>query len=638
MSSKLKTAVVVNDSNVVDGNTADAAIWNVPYANTEDELRAGRMAVSDTDTHLKNLEDAIKGVAGQFAITKQNVGSNEEIQLNLDANGVTNGHVPMANGVGGWSWAAPGGGGAAPVDVTGVAGEALALRDYVYLDETSSTWFKVDTDATPVKCGRFRGIVNVGAISSAASGSIRMIGEVAGFSSLTPGLPVYASTTAGGITQTKPTPTLGGSQIGIAEIGVAVSATNILVYPSRGIPVQYMLRASLANNATLTIQHHSDAMGHSRRPYAYTGSSEAGILLTTYSSSNQDANKNLKNRTIATYTVDQCTGGTPIGNMTSAGGLAAAFDNNAGVGAGRTAVSGQIGYDFGVGITKSIRRYTVTEISTQPETSAPSAWTLEYSSDNSNWTIADTRAGQTGWTNGQVRTFDVSVAAAARYWRLNVTNNNGAASLFIGEIEMMEVATYTNGPQQLEQSFQIAAASVSSIRLWLRKVGSPAGNLTAKIWTDSGGNPNAVVTNGTSDTVVASTLSSSYGFIEFIFATPASLSASTTYWVTLETTDSYSEFDYVQWGVDGSAPAYASGEFKSFNGTSHSAESADGVFEVYGIGTTFNELAVIGRWSGGTRDIAVRYDDGSGADSSVKTTCKNVTGVTQDVTLVVEIR
>lgn len=43
---------------------------------------------------------------------------------------------------------------------------------------------------------------------------------------------------------------------------------------------------------------------------------------------------------------------------------------------------------------------------------APKTWTLEHSGDGINWTVADTRSSETGWTSGEVRTYTLSGAAA----------------------------------------------------------------------------------------------------------------------------------------------------------------------------------------------------------------------------------
>lgn len=297
MSSQLKTAVVVDDSLVFDGNTLDAVNHKNPLDDAQAQLREGQASVSSGDTHLKHLEDAITGASGKVKVTKQSSGADESLEIDLDATGITSGYTPTANGAGGWAWAASGGGGASPVDVTGTAGENLDLRDYVYLDESTATWFKVDTDATPVKCGRLRGMVHNAAILSAATGSIRLIGEVSGYSGLSAWQAVYASTTPGGITQTRPSPVSGGAQIAVTEIGMAISTTNIVILPPRAI--QYMKRNnSLADAGTLTIEHHKDELGHTRRAFAYIGSSTAGATLTSYSDTNQDVDVNLDRKSV----------------------------------------------------------------------------------------------------------------------------------------------------------------------------------------------------------------------------------------------------------------------------------------------------------------------------------------------------
>jgi hypothetical protein len=46
---------------------------------------------------------------------------------------------------------------------------------------------------------------------------------------------------------------------------------------------------------------------------------------------------------------------------------------------------------------------------------------------------------------------------------------------------------------------------------------------------------------------------------------------------------------------------------------------------------------VCGRWGGGTRDVATRFDDGAEADADTKTTFKNATGSTADLACIVEL-
>ncbi|MGJ3241150.1 MAG: hypothetical protein ACFE0Q_20740 [Anaerolineae bacterium] len=635
MSSTLKTTLTIDDSAIVDGNTIDASDHTTPFGQVETQFRSGQLSVSAEDTHVKHLEDALTGATDRLKLTKQTASGNESLEIDLDADGITSGFVATANGSGGWSWAAAGGGGAAPVDITATAGEDLALRDYVYLDESSGTWFKVDTDATPVKCGRIRAIVNDAAITDTNTGSVRLIGEISGFSGLTAWSPVYASATPGGITQTRPSPTSGGAQVAVIQIGIATSTSSVMILPPR--PVMYMLRDEIADDATLTIQHHPDVLAHTRRARAYVGSSTSGTAITEYASSNQDEDVPLRQNIIDTYTADLCTGGTAIGDMTDASGLAGGFDNDASSPAKKSSsTTGIIGYDFGAGNDKAIRQYTLQECTIEAESRMFKDWTFQYSDNNSDWTTADTQTEETGWTNGEKRTYQIANVGSHRYWRVNCSANNGTSITTIGEVEMMEATFDTK--DKLSQTFTLASdADIDSVMLYLKKVGSPVGTGTVRIETVSGGDPTGTLANASaSATFSESALTTSYTEQMVSFPLSFELTAGT-YAIVLSTNRSGSETNYIQWGADGSSPAYAGGEMLSEESSTWASESKDAIFSVNSVGTTFVEPATIGRWSGGTRDIAVRYDDSAGADASTQTTFKNEIGATADVTAVLEL-
>ena len=136
----------------------------------------------------------------------------------------------------------------------------------------------------------------------------------------------------------------------------------------------------------------------------------------------------------------------------------------------------------------------------------------------------------------------------------------------------------------LAQGIQVSQnVTVNSIRLWLKKTGSPTDNLTVAIETDNSGDPSGTaVTNGTSATVAASTLAGTYGWIEFTFATDPTIEADTQYHLVLDTTDTQDNADYVEWGADESAPSYANGVMKRERSAVWSSQSADASFEVYG--------------------------------------------------------
>jgi len=55
----------------------------------------------------------------------------------------------------------------------------------------------------------------------------------------------------------------------------------------------------------------------------------------------------------------------------------------------------------------------------------PSAWTWEGSNDGSTWTVLDTETAQTAWGIYQTRTYTCVGTTAYRYFRLNISANNG---------------------------------------------------------------------------------------------------------------------------------------------------------------------------------------------------------------------
>lgn len=112
---------------------------------------------------------------------------------------------------------------------------------------------------------------------------------------------------------------------------------------------------------------------------------------------------------------NQCTGGTAGASSTWSGSEPAseAFDGVKSTG-GNCWASGQdlcmpqwIRYDFGVGTSKAIRQVKVQCRGTVDVGQAPSAFLVQFSSDNSVWTTAWSVSSQTGWTNFQTRTFDM---------------------------------------------------------------------------------------------------------------------------------------------------------------------------------------------------------------------------------------
>jgi len=674
MTSQTKTSVTINDNAVADGQTIDAADVTVAFDDAQTELQQGWLRVSANDTHVKHLEDALTAGTG-ITIATVDDGADESMTVTLathnhqdtagggqlladaiDSQTATNGYVLTADGTGGASWASVGGGGAQPIDLTATAGETLALRDMVYLDESSGTWFKLDVDATSsIKAGALRGCVNeAGGIASASTGSVRILGEVSGFTGLTAWTRVYGTTTAGSYTQTRPAVSDGGSQIAIAEMGYAVSTAIIFIDPK---PVIYAKRETLANDGTMTIEHHSDVQTRKRDVRAYVGTTVAGSVVAEYADTNQDDEFTLVGFEGAGGTLDfDASGGTsPIGDA-----------NNS-----ELAVAQQ----FTPAASGQLTQIKVTLDSNNGSPAGDITWQI-YTDDGSDLPDTEIATDSFSPTESTENTINVSdgpiLDGSTKYWLVLSTVNQSAGDRYnwqasgsdtyvdhlrlVGardddfslwteggtirdnEFEITTSAVTTN--DKLAQSFEISTAStVSEIDLYLKKVGSPTGNLTVEIQTDSAGEPSGTaVTNGTSNTVSASTLTTSFTDITFSFASNPSLASGTTYWLVLTTSDTQSNTNYVLWGSDTSTPSYADGEMLGEDASTWSALSADAVFTVTAPTTQYDERCVVGRWSGGTRDIAVRFDDGGAGSPNTNTTFKNVSGGSLDIVAEVEVQ
>ena len=113
------------------------------------------------------------------------------------------------------------------VDVSIVAGEDLAARDCVFIasvgitGRTSGRGYKANASVGAYSSLAFVAGLATSAISSGATGSVRISGVMTGFSGLTPGLPQYVSTTAGLLTDATPSNSV--------LVGLALSSTDLLV-------------------------------------------------------------------------------------------------------------------------------------------------------------------------------------------------------------------------------------------------------------------------------------------------------------------------------------------------------------------------------------------------------------------------
>lgn len=155
--------------------------------------------------------------------------------------------------------------------------------------------------------------------------------------------------------------------------------------------------------------------------------------------------------------------------------------------------------------------------------------------------------------------------------------------------------------QGVGQSVRLSEAGyVTAVSFFLSKFGSPTGNAVAKIYATSGTHGTSAVPTGTalatSGNVDVSTLTGSYALTEFTFSQLVLLSENTTYCVVIE----YSGGDvsnYVQVGIDATAPAHAGNDAVYFASAWGANPGFDVIFTLTGrTQTDLTPYAESGPW------------------------------------------
>ena len=143
---------------------------------------------------------------------------------------------------------------------------------------------------------------------------------------------------------------------------------------------------------------------------------------------------------------------------------------------------------------------------------------------------------------------------------------------------------------KIAQSFQPGTSGpVSFIDVLLLRAGSVSGNIWWTIEADSGGSPSGTPL-ATSDKLDASVVSTANQWVRQVFRNPATLTASTTYWLVMQGDYSRSDTVYLAWAGK-IAGGYAGGSPKIMNSSNvwSAAPLGDYAFKTY---VTQNDTAV----------------------------------------------
>jgi hypothetical protein len=148
--------------------------------------------------------------------------------------------------------------------------------------------------------------------------------------------------------------------------------------------------------------------------YTVTASNSAG----TSADSPEDS------ATPALPLLNVASGGTANDSANTPTNAGSAFDRNPGTQWFYPGVTGWLQYDLGPSAAHIVQRYTVTS-SNDLTPRDPKAWQFQGSNDGSAWTTLDTQSNQTFTERYQLQTYAIASPASYRYYRLNITANNG---------------------------------------------------------------------------------------------------------------------------------------------------------------------------------------------------------------------
>jgi hypothetical protein len=181
--------------------------------------------------------------------------------------------------------------------------------------------------------------------------------------------------------------------------------------------------------------------------------------------------------------VNVASGGTPqdsVNDPYGTQGACQAFDKNPSA-KWLCSCPGWLQYDFG-GTPQIIKGYAITSANDVPARD-PRNWQFQASNDGANWTTLDTRSNQ-GSDPYRYQTFSYFFgnSTAYRYYRLNVTANNGDANVQLGELALLTDRGHTipNGTYRLVNRKSNKALDVSG--------GATANGSPIIQWTYAGGN------------------------------------------------------------------------------------------------------------------------------------------------------
>jgi hypothetical protein len=202
---------------------ADALLGWDDSANAYQNLSAADVKTALSLNNVDNTSDATKNAAS-VSLTNKTIASALLTGVTLLSEGASIGLDPALSADGTWSG----------ITRTGTAGYSQAFGDLVYLDPTDSRWEAVDANAASGADGDARGILGMVVVAGTDGNACTILlqGTIradAKFPSFTINAPIFASETAGSVTNTRPSTT----DVVIRVVGFGVTADEMYFNPSQ---------------------------------------------------------------------------------------------------------------------------------------------------------------------------------------------------------------------------------------------------------------------------------------------------------------------------------------------------------------------------------------------------------------------
>ncbi|WP_213865970.1 tandem-95 repeat protein, partial [Vibrio crassostreae] len=117
-------------------------------------------------------------------------------------------------------------------------------------------------------------------------------------------------------------------------------------------------------------------------------------------------------------------------------------------------------YQVDLGQTTTLYQYDLKSIVNQAVGRDPKAWTFEGSDDGVNWNVLDTRANEDNWGSAETRSYTLNQPESYRYFRFNITENNGDA-VWVGFDGFQMYTMITVDESDVNHDFDVLANDVN---------------------------------------------------------------------------------------------------------------------------------------------------------------------------------